>query len=118
MDNSKLEELAQKELDRQQGFKYRIFGCSSTACISAGARSTIDTMQLAVKACECNQGEVEVINTGCMGLCSRRPSDHRTTPALQPFSRSGRGNQQQRRSRRTRRNQERFDKSFQPKRSG
>jgi bidirectional [NiFe] hydrogenase diaphorase subunit len=73
MDNSKLEELARKELERQQGFKYRIFGCSSTACISAGARSTIDSMQLAVKACGCDQNEVEIVNTGCMGLCSRGP---------------------------------------------
>ena len=37
MDNSKLEALAQKELERQATFDHRIFCCKSTACLSAGA---------------------------------------------------------------------------------
>ena len=73
MDNSKLIELGRKEKERQQQFKHRIFGCGSTACISAGARSTLDTMELAVRACSCSENEVEIVNTGCMGLCSRGP---------------------------------------------
>lgn len=73
MDNSKLIELGRKEKERQQQFKHRIFGCGSTACISAGARSTLDMMELAVRACGCSENEVEIVNTGCMGLCSRGP---------------------------------------------
>jgi len=73
MNKTRLEELGKNELDRQKQFTHRIFGCSSTACVSAGARSTLEILHLAVKASCCTEDEVEVVNTGCMGLCSRGP---------------------------------------------
>ena len=73
MNKTRLEELGKNELDRQKQFTHRIFGCGSTACVSAGARSTLEILHLAAKASCCSEDEVEVVNTGCMGLCSRGP---------------------------------------------
>ncbi len=73
MDNSHLEELAQQERERQAQYHRRIFCCTSTACLSAGAGITHATCEQAVAACKCDENEVEVVKTGCMGLCSRGP---------------------------------------------
>jgi bidirectional [NiFe] hydrogenase diaphorase subunit len=73
MNYAKLEELGQKELARQSKFKRRIFCCTSTACLSAGAGLTHTTLSQAVAACACDEHEAEVVQTGCMGLCSRGP---------------------------------------------
>ncbi len=73
MDYEKLQELGQQERERQEKFKRRIFCCTSTACLSAGAGSTHTTLEQAVKACQCAEHEAEVVQTGCMGLCSRGP---------------------------------------------
>nr|MBN1228235.1 NAD(P)H-dependent oxidoreductase subunit E [Anaerolineae bacterium] len=73
MDFSKLQELAQKERERQEQYKHRIFCCTSTACLSAGAGATHSMLEQSVAACECHEHEVEVVATGCMGLCSRGP---------------------------------------------
>jgi bidirectional [NiFe] hydrogenase diaphorase subunit len=70
---AKLEELAQKERGRQEQYRRRIFCCTSTACLSAGAGLTRTTLDQAVAACQCDEDEVEVVQTGCMGLCSRGP---------------------------------------------
>ncbi|MCK4724444.1 MAG: NADH-quinone oxidoreductase subunit L [Anaerolineales bacterium] len=68
-----LQELAAKELARQEQYKRRIFCCTSTACLSAGAGLTHTTMKQSVDACTCDEYEAEVVKTGCMGLCSRGP---------------------------------------------
>ncbi|UCF60757.1 MAG: NAD(P)H-dependent oxidoreductase subunit E [Anaerolineaceae bacterium] len=69
----KLERMAQRERQRQEKFERRIFCCISTACLSAGAGQTINALQEAVDACHCKENDVEVVQTGCMGLCSRGP---------------------------------------------
>ncbi len=73
MNFAKLEELAAKERRRQEQYRQRIFCCTSTACLSAGAGITRTTLDQAVAACQCAEDEVEVVQTGCMGLCSRGP---------------------------------------------
>jgi len=73
MSYEKLVALGQKEKARQERFKRRIFCCASTACLSAGAKATLLTLQQAVAACKCDEDEVEIVSTGCMGLCSRGP---------------------------------------------
>jgi bidirectional [NiFe] hydrogenase diaphorase subunit len=69
----KLERMAQRERERQEKFERRVFCCISTACLSAGAGRTINVLQEAVDACQCDENDVEVVQTGCMGLCSRGP---------------------------------------------
>ncbi len=73
MNNTKLEELAQKERDRQEQYQRRIFCCTSTACLSAGAGPTHTAVQQGVAANGDGKHETEVVQTGCMGLCSRGP---------------------------------------------
>jgi bidirectional [NiFe] hydrogenase diaphorase subunit len=73
MSLEKLERLAQRERERQEKFERRIFCCISTACLSAGAGRTFTALQETVDACHCKENEVEVVKTGCMGLCSRGP---------------------------------------------
>ncbi len=73
MDNQLLEQLAQEERDRQAQYHQRIFCCTSTACLSAGAGLTHQALEQSVAACQCDEHEVEVVTTGCMGLCSRGP---------------------------------------------
>ena len=73
MNNSKLEELAQAERERQANFEKRIFCCQSTACLSAGA----DVIQMSLEQGVARQNgaaeATEIVRTGCMGLCSRGP---------------------------------------------
>lgn len=73
MSYDKLLALGQKERARQERFKRRIFCCTSTACLSAGAKATHMSLEQAVAACKCDEDEVEIVPTGCMGLCSRGP---------------------------------------------
>ena len=73
MDQAGLEKLAQEESARQAQYHQRIFCCTSTACLSAGAGSTRTAIEQAVTACDCDEYEAEVVPTGCMGLCSRGP---------------------------------------------
>lgn len=73
MENAHLEALAEKERNRQEQFERRIFCCTSTACISAGAGAAHAAIEQAVSACQCEPHAVEVVSTGCMGLCSRGP---------------------------------------------
>ena len=69
----KLEELGQKEKTRQEKYKQRIFCCNSTACLSSGAAHTHTALQQAVVAAKGDEDAVEIVPTGCMGLCSRGP---------------------------------------------
>jgi bidirectional [NiFe] hydrogenase diaphorase subunit len=73
MNDQRLKKMAHKEQQRQAAFKRRIFCCTSTACLSAGAGLTRTALDQAVAACDCDENEVEVVPTGCMGLCSRGP---------------------------------------------
>ncbi len=69
----KLEELGQKEKTRQEKYKQRIFCCNSTACLSSGAAHTHTALEQAVTAAKSEEDTVEIVPTGCMGLCSRGP---------------------------------------------
>jgi bidirectional [NiFe] hydrogenase diaphorase subunit len=73
MNFNTLEKIGKKELDRQEKYLRRIFCCTSTACLSAGAGQVHSTLDQAVAACKCDEYEAEVVKTGCMGLCSSGP---------------------------------------------
>ncbi|MEW5961847.1 MAG: SLBB domain-containing protein, partial [Chloroflexota bacterium] len=72
MNRVELAELSQKEAERQQQYRCRLLCCASTACISSGYTSVQDVLQNAIKANNLAK-EVQLIGTGCMGLCSRGP---------------------------------------------
>jgi bidirectional [NiFe] hydrogenase diaphorase subunit len=73
MNFNTLLDIGQKELARQKKYQRRIFCCTSTACLSAGAGQVHTTLDQAVAACKCDEYEAEVVKTGCMGLCSDGP---------------------------------------------
>jgi bidirectional [NiFe] hydrogenase diaphorase subunit len=73
MNFNTLEEIGQKELARQDKYERRIFCCTSTACLSAGAGQVHTSLDQSVAACKCDEYEAEVVKTGCMGLCSSGP---------------------------------------------
>lgn len=73
MNFDKLEEIGNQERSRQEAYRRRIFCCTSTACLSAGAGQVHNTLDQAVAACQCDANEAEVVKTGCMGLCSAGP---------------------------------------------
>ncbi len=73
MNNELLEDLAQKERSRQALYERRIFCCTSTACLSAGAGPVLTAVQQGAAANSEGQYDAEVVKTGCMGLCSRGP---------------------------------------------
>jgi bidirectional [NiFe] hydrogenase diaphorase subunit len=73
MNYEKLEALGQKELARQKKYNRRIFCCTSTACLSAGAGLTHTALEQAIAASKCDEHEAELVQTGCIGLCSRGP---------------------------------------------
>jgi bidirectional [NiFe] hydrogenase diaphorase subunit len=81
----KLEALGQKERKRQDQYKRRIFCCTSTACLSAGAKATHTSLEQSVAACKCDDDEVEIVPTGCMGLCSRGPLVRVEEKVLEPI---------------------------------
>jgi bidirectional [NiFe] hydrogenase diaphorase subunit len=70
---NKLEELGEQELARQEQYQRRIFCCTSTACLSAGASQVHSMLEQSVAACQCDEHEAEVVRTGCLGLCSAGP---------------------------------------------
>ncbi len=73
MNYQELQELAQREAERQAAIKRRMYCCTSTACLSSGSAQTLESLKQSVAACECDENEAEVVQIGCMGLCSRGP---------------------------------------------
>jgi bidirectional [NiFe] hydrogenase diaphorase subunit len=70
----KLQELGHKEREQQEQFDSRIFCCMSTACIASGAEAALEALEGAVDGLEQGEtGSLEVVPTGCTGLCSRGP---------------------------------------------
>jgi bidirectional [NiFe] hydrogenase diaphorase subunit len=67
-----LRELAEKELERQKQFKYRILYCSAAGCVSCGSAGIRDAFKEALKEKQLDK-EVELLGTGCMGLCGEGP---------------------------------------------
>ena len=68
-----IEKAAKQEKARQEKMKRRIFCCTSTACLSAGAKVTRQNLEQALAASKCQADEAEIVPTGCMGLCSKGP---------------------------------------------
>lgn len=72
MSREKLDQKAAQERERQDGFERRIYCCISTACLSAGAGKTMTALRQGLEASQ-SMDKVEMVQTGCMGLCSRGP---------------------------------------------
>jgi bidirectional [NiFe] hydrogenase diaphorase subunit len=72
MNRSDLQEMAQKERDRQASFSCRLLCCASTPCLSSGSTAVIDRLKTELKERDLD-ATVEVVSTGCMGPCSRGP---------------------------------------------
>lgn len=72
MNRADLENLAQREQQRQQAFRCRILCCASTPCLSSGGQAVYDAINTAVSELKL-EAEVEAVATGCMGPCSRGP---------------------------------------------
>lgn len=72
MNRQDLQNMAQREQQRQQAFRCRLLCCASTPCLSSGATAVSEALKSAVSEHELD-AEVSVVATGCMGPCSRGP---------------------------------------------
>ncbi len=79
MNRDDLQNIVLKEQERQQQFRCRLLCCASTACLSSGSPSVQDVFEQAIKANQLSK-EVQLVPTGCMGLCSRGPMVRVETP--------------------------------------
>ncbi|MCU0454065.1 MAG: NAD(P)H-dependent oxidoreductase subunit E [Bacteroidetes bacterium] len=67
-----LEERAASEQQRQAEFKKRVLTCTAAGCVSCGAGKVVGHFRAQVKERNLAK-EVEVVETGCMGLCGSGP---------------------------------------------
>ncbi len=67
-----LGKAAGEELARQRTKSGRVFCCSSTGCLSSGAREVMEAIAEALASHGLAE-QVDVVPTGCMGLCSHGP---------------------------------------------
>lgn len=67
-----LQEMTQKEQEKQQQFKTRLFCCASTACLASGSTPVQELIKQTIKVNKLRK-EVQLVPTGCMGLCSHGP---------------------------------------------
>jgi bidirectional [NiFe] hydrogenase diaphorase subunit len=65
-------EVADAELQARSRYTHRALVCSSTGCLSAGAANVRATLESDIEAAGRGQ-DVQVVPTGCPGLCSRGP---------------------------------------------
>lgn len=82
MNREELQLMAEKEQARQGAFRCRLLCCASTPCLSSGGDVVRARMEELVKAGEL-KAEVEVVDTGCMGPCSRGPLVTVQTPGAE-----------------------------------
>ncbi len=66
------DELAAVERERQQGLACRVFCCASTGCNSSGCPAVMEAIARALDS-HGIADVVEIVPTGCMGLCSLGP---------------------------------------------
>ncbi|MFO7960828.1 MAG: NuoF family protein [Nitriliruptoraceae bacterium] len=78
-----LYDVANAERDARAHFSRRAFVCTSTGCLSAGASAIKQTLTDTVTEAGQEQG-VQVVPTGCFGLCSRGPLVRVETRDQQP----------------------------------
>lgn len=67
-----IEERANRERERQQSYLCRLFCCTSTACQSSGSTPVIDAFAEVIESHGLTE-EIQIVPTGCMGLCSHGP---------------------------------------------
>jgi bidirectional [NiFe] hydrogenase diaphorase subunit len=67
-----LDDVANVELEARSRFAHRALVCTSTGCLSAGAAGVRATLE-ADLADAAHDHDVQVVPTGCPGLCSRGP---------------------------------------------
>ncbi len=67
-----LNEIREKELSKQQSFAARLFVCASTGCIASGCKAVMAAVTSGLKSHGIEK-EVQIVPTGCMGLCSHGP---------------------------------------------
>jgi bidirectional [NiFe] hydrogenase diaphorase subunit len=67
-----LRERAEGERKRHQQYKHRILYCSAAGCVSCGSATVHASLTAALKERGLEK-EVEVLGTGCMGLCGEGP---------------------------------------------
>ncbi|MBL8057313.1 MAG: SLBB domain-containing protein [Anaerolineales bacterium] len=72
MNRPELQALAEGELAKQKEFRCRVLCCASTACLSSGGQEVRKALQDELKAAGLLK-EVQLVATGCKGLCSRGP---------------------------------------------
>lgn len=64
--------IAAQETAAQRAVRCRVLCCTSTACVSSGALASHDAIAESLKQAGLEK-EVEIVSTGCMGLCSQGP---------------------------------------------
>lgn len=67
-----LDEVAASEHERRGRYPWRIMVCNSTACLASGGQAVRAALERTTEA-EDLVHDVQVVPTGCMGLCSRGP---------------------------------------------
>jgi len=67
-----LREVAEKEVARQKEYKHRVLYCSAAGCVSCGSDATKAAFRNSLKEKGLDK-EIEVLGTGCMGLCGQGP---------------------------------------------
>lgn len=67
-----LHETTERELEARTRYPWRVKACTSTACLSAGAGTAFRAMEEAIDEDDLGL-DVQLVPTGCMGLCSRGP---------------------------------------------
>ena len=72
MNRPELQALDEGELAKKQEFRCRLLCCASTACLSSGAQEMRKALQAELKTAGLVK-EVQVVATGCKGLCSQGP---------------------------------------------
>lgn len=69
---ARLIEIIEEKQKEWGNYKCRVFCCNSTSCKSSGVEPVIDSFLAGVKANDL-EGLVEIVPTGCMGLCAEGP---------------------------------------------
>ena len=67
-----LSDRADQETERQRTFPERIHCCTAAGCQSCGGEAVKAALTKAVKDQKL-EAKVEIVGTGCMGLCSKGP---------------------------------------------
>jgi bidirectional [NiFe] hydrogenase diaphorase subunit len=73
MNRQDLQTLADRELEKQQGYKCRLLCCGSTPCLSSGGTAVQERLKTVLKENRELRADLDVVSTGCMGPCSRGP---------------------------------------------